>query len=269
VRNPFGRLVRRCQFFFSQTYWVLVSCLGIVLELVAVIFALQTPPSPLWAGVLGGIGSSILATVIVSFGGPSGNRTYQTFIRLGIEDFYPSRNDVPNETWVDSLRQARAQCILLGQAHGEWCDDPGFEDAVIERLASGVVIEVFFLDPTGKGIATRTKEDSRGTRNLEGRIRRSIKFMWDIRQKLQDPSKSRLKLYVYDATPSVGVTWIDSSMLVTHYLPGSVNLTSPALRIEPRQGTKSVYSVYQSNINTLRAEFSALLTDSNIGSFIT
>lgn len=268
MRNLLGRLVRRFRFFFSETYWVSVSCLGIVLELVAVIFALQTPPSPLWAGVLGGIGSSILATVIISFGGPSGNRAYQTFIRLGIEDFYPSRRDVPNETWVNSLRQARERCVLLGQAHGEWCDDSGFEDAVVGRLAAGVVIEVFFLDPTGKGVATRAKEDSRGPRNLEGRIRSSIKIMWDIRQKLQDPSKSRLQLYVYDATPSVGVTWVDSSMFVTHYLAGSVNLTSPALRIEPRQGAKSVYSVYQSNISTLRAEFSTLLTDGNIGSFI-
>jgi len=264
MRNLCRRFARRCGFFFKEKYWPVVSLAGLLFDILAVGLSQS---HPLWAGVLGGIGGSILATVLVSFAGPAGDRVYHNFLSLGVEDFYPSRSHFPSERWVNWLREAKRQCILLGHAHGNWCDDPNFKAALIDRLREGVRVEMFFLDPTGQGIETRKKEDGRGQRNTTARISSSIKIMWNIQEDLDASIRDKLILRVYDATPSVGVTWIDNSMLVTHYLPGSVNLTSPCLLAEPRAGSKSVYMVYEENVRVIRDLFSILITRDNVAKF--
>ena len=258
------RFVRRCEFFFKAKYWPVVGLVGLLCEAVA---AALVKPYPLWAGALGGIGGSILATVLVSFAGPAGEKVYQNFLALGVEDFYPSRSHFPTDRWVNWLQEATLHCTLLGQAHGEWCNDPGFKPALTDRLRAGVRVDIFFLEPTGKAVESRKQEDSQGSRDTVARIERAIHIMWSIREELDPAISERLTLYVYDATPSVGVTWIDNSMLITHYLAGSVNLTSPALLVEPRPGSKSVYSVYEENVKRIRENFSKKITRDNVNSF--
>src|ERR1035437_10701754 len=84
-------------------------------------------------------------------------------------------------------------------------------------------------------------------------IQRSLREVWRIRSSLEPSVRGYLKLYVYDATPSLGVTWIDDVMLVTHYLASRTNLTSPALVVEPRPGSDTLYAVYEQNVDGIRA----------------
>jgi hypothetical protein len=257
-------MIRRTSFFFRQNYWRSLALTGVGLEILAGAF---WQSNPRWAGIFAGVGGSILATVIVTWAGPAGEVVYQSFLRLGVTRFWSDRSSVPKDQWVKWLKSAQMRCILLGQAHGEWCLDNGFEPALVDRLTIGVNVEIFFLHPNGAGAALRHQEDSLGLRNTKTRIRNSIKAVWDISERLPPKARARLTIYVYDSTPSLGLTWIDDWMLVTHYLAGMVNLTSPALLVESRPGSKSLYAVYEENINSIRTKFSTAITQDNIDKY--
>jgi hypothetical protein len=213
-----------------------------------------------------GIGTSMLATMLVSFAGPDGDETYQNFLGLGVRGFYASRNKVANDLWVEWLEGAQRRCILFGVANGEWTRDEGFEPALASRLIAKVQIQVFFLDPNSVAADVREKEDQQKL-DLKKRIRASIRTLWEMRSRLNDDAKGRLSVYIYRATPSLGVTWIDDWMLVTHYLAGFNNLTSPALRIESNTRKGSPYAVYQRNVEEIREKFSTIVTDDNVNTY--
>jgi hypothetical protein len=254
-------MIRRTGYFFKQNYWRGLLIAGLALESFAAVF---WESYPRFAGVLAGIGGSILATVIVTWAGPAGEVVYQSFLRLGVAKFWSDRSLVPKDQWVMWLKSTPIRCILLGQAHGEWCLDTGFEPALVERLRMGRTVEIFFLNPKGAGVELRQKEDRSGLMNTKARIRGSLRAVWDISQGLEEEVRTRLTIYVYDATPSLGVTWIDDWMLVTHYLAGSVNLTSPALLVKSQPDSKSLYAVYEGNVNRIKEKFSERVTQDNI-----
>lgn len=163
--------------------------------------------------------------------------------------------------------------MLLGTANNNWCRDPDFRPALLERLRAGVTVKVLFLDPNpeSKAIRTRAKEDK--GRNTEKAVRESIKAMWVISKELDDEPKAqaRLELRVYDRTPSSGMTWVDDRfMVVTHYLAGFANLTSPALIVRPAQtqpGRRDLYRTYEENANDL-LKSSILITKDNVDRYL-
>jgi hypothetical protein len=257
------RMIRRSLFFFKKTYWRGLALTGAVLEGLAVVF---WQPNPRLAGVFAGVGGSILATVIVTYAGPAGEEVYQSFLRLGVTRFWPDRSKVDDDDWVEWLKSTQRRCILLGHAHGNWFVDGRFEPALVERLVAGKSVEIFFLDPTGDGAALRKKEDSLDLRNTLGRIRASIRAAWKISECLEEKVRDRLAIYVYDSTPSLGVTWVDDWMVVTHYLPGEINLTSPCLKVGWQPDPKCLYSVYAQNVEHIKAK-ATLITKENIDTY--
>lgn len=206
--------------------------------------------------------------MLVSFAGPDAGETYQKFLQMGVTDFYANRNMVPNEWWVDALDSAQRTCILLGQAHGEWVRDDRFESALIGRLNAGIRVEIFFLDPTTAEAAVREREDRHQKLDTKRRIKSSIRALWAIRDRLNPAAKERLTIYTYDATPTVGVTWIDDWMLVTHYLAGFNNLTAPALRVKLSSDPRCPYAVYSRNVDQIRDKFSTEVTEDNVSKYI-
>jgi hypothetical protein len=258
-------MIRRTTFFFKENYWRVLGLVGLGLEILACAF---WQSSPRLAGVLAGVGGSILATVIVTWAGPAGEEVYQSFLRLGVKKFWADRSLVDNDQWVKWLKGAQMRCTLLGHAHGEWVRDDGFAPTLVERLTSGVNVEVFFLDPKGTAAELRHNEDSKGLRDTQRRIRTSIKELWAISEGLKAEVRARLTIYVYNCTPSLGVTWIDNWMLVTHYLPGSINKTSPALLVEFRADGRSPYAVYEANVARIREASSVKITDQNVQRYI-
>ncbi len=222
---------------------------------------------PNWATALVSIGGSLIAAALVTYLSPVSEEVYQKFIALGISDVYPSRRIIPNPQWVAWIRLARRNCALLGIAHENWCRDPEFPDALRDRLRDRVEVKICFLDPTSSAAQTRANEDK--GRDLLKTIRESIKFMWSLKSSLEPGTRERLKLYVYSSTPSSGSTWIDSFMVVTHYLAGFANLTSPALIVKPvSPATKSpdLYGVYAQNVQTIE-DHSIEITDANITTY--
>ncbi len=56
-------------------------------------------------------------------------------------------------------------------------------------------------------------------------------------------------------------------MIATHYLAGSMNVTSPALLMEPGQLTRKpqdLYGTYANNVESIQNQFSTLITNENL-----
>lgn len=220
---------------------------------------------PYWLTLMVGVGTSLLAASLVAFLSPANDEMYQKFLALGIRDMWPSRRDVPPGNWTDWLGRASKHCTLLGVAHGEWRNDERFEPALRQCLVrEEVQVHIFFLDPNGGLAAARAREEQRDT---PATIRNSIRIIWTLRPRL-GPGSERLHLYVYDSTPSSGATWIDDFMIVTHYLAGYPNRTSPAFRVQDL-GQDSLFGVFKMNIEKIREKPSTVeITEENVARYI-
>jgi len=211
-----------------------------------------------------GVGSSILAAVIVSYLSPASESGYRKFVSFGIVNMWSSRKALSE--WVQWLDGAGDQCVLYGIAHGGWCDDGRFSSALSERVGHGVSFRILFLDPNSKVAEIRAKEENRDTK---AKIRHSIKKMWEIRESIPAGPREQVRIFVYDATASCGLTWIDQQMLVTHYLAGLPDETSPALLlIRPAVGMeRSLYDVYAENLEKILKQSSKIVDETNIAHY--
>src|SRR5258708_31224986 len=141
-------------------------------------------------GSLGiGVGSSILAAVIVAYLSPASEAGYRKFISFGIVDMWSSRHALKD--WVDWMEKANQTCVLFGIAHGGWCQDGRFESALKERLSRGVSFRMLFLDPNSKAAEIRALEEKRDTKK---KIRESIQRMWGIRESIAPGQKEQARI---------------------------------------------------------------------------
>lgn len=226
---------------------------------------------PITGSFLVGLAAAVLATAIFAYLSPFNEPAFRRFVSLGVEGVWPSRQAIEDPYWVDRVHGAKENCVLLGIAHGKWCDDRRFHPTLHDRLNHGLMFKMFFLDPGSTAAELRAIEELRQPNGRDTReaIRKSIKKMWDFRQGLDAGLKDRLRLYVYTATPSCGLMWIDQSMVVTHYLPGLPDVTSPALLITPPQGgiEGSLYNIYARNVEKME-NFSTLIDEGNVHEFL-
>jgi hypothetical protein len=215
---------------------------------------------PYRAAVLSGIGGSLAAAALVSAMNPLNDQSFHEFRELGIKRSFFNRAKIEDDQWCKWLRKSRLHCTLLGIAHHKWCEDPSFPEALSDSLRRGVKVTFLFLNPDSDIAKQRAKEDTRASRNTVQAILDSIKFIWRLRQQLEPSARENLKLYVYQSTPSSGTSWFDNFMIVTHYLAGFANVTSPALLVEPvktEDGARNLYDIYMENLNKIREQFSA------------
>lgn len=248
-----------------------ILLLGLVIAIGGALFWKKGNIGPMRVGfikgsLLIGIGSSAIAAGIVAFLSPFYESAYRRFVSLGIEKVWPSRKELPKRDWVNMLSQTKEHCTLLGIAHGGWCKDPRFRPALEDRLRRGRKVKILFLDPASPSADLRAREEGRDTK---AEIRESIASVWEIRDGLEAAAKERLRIFVYNATASCGLTWIDDYMIITHYLAGKPDVTSPAIRVHPAQiGTGGLYDVYAESVETLERERAVELDDRNISNFL-
>jgi hypothetical protein len=220
--------------------------------------------------LLVGVGAAVIAAAIFAYLTPFNEPAFRKFLSLGIEGVWSSRDEIDERYWVDRVHEAAEKCTLLGIAHGKWCEDVRFQPTLHERLNHGVMFKMLFLNPESPAADLRASEEQRQKkRDTRNAIRQSIQKMWLFRQGLEAGLRDRLRLYVYTATPSCGLMWIDKTMLVTHYLPGLPDVTSPALLIRPPQGgiEGSLYNTFASNFEIME-NFSIPIDEGNIQQFL-
>jgi hypothetical protein len=218
--------------------------------------------------LLVGVGAAIIAAAIVAYLSPFNEAAFRRFLSLGIEEVWSSRQAVDDSQWVDWLDRAENTCTLLGIAHGKWCADQRFDPTLRDRIKHGVCVKMLFLNPESDAAKLRAREEknSSAKRNTVHAITQSINVMWKFRESLGPGLKEQLRLYVYDATPSCGLMWIDRFMVVTHYLPSQPDVTSPALLMSPPQIgiERSLYKIYAKTVEDLETTLSVEIDDRNI-----
>jgi hypothetical protein len=253
--------VKRIKLFLRQNY-AYGPILGLFLTFGGI--AAGYNGHPYWLTLLVGIGTSLIAAGLVTLLSPTSDEMYQRFLGLGIRELWPSRSDVPHGNWCDWLSRAKKTCTLLGVAHGEWRKDRKFQAALETCLGRGVEVKILFLNPTGELARARAREEQRPTSET---IKESIRIIWELRSRLSVQHQRLLKLFVYDSTPSSGTTWIDGFMIVTHYLAGYPNLTSPAFRVDD-QGDDSLFGIYKMNLERIQMKDSTVeITEANVARF--
>ncbi|HJT67067.1 MAG TPA: DUF5919 domain-containing protein [Pyrinomonadaceae bacterium] len=264
-----ARLASLSQFLRQHGEVTLVLSVGAVLVLIGML---------LWeryqrvAPTLISIGTSLIAAGLVTLLNPTNRELFQKFLSLGVRDVYLSRSDVPFRRWIQWIKAARADCTIMGISNSNWCKDPGFKPALMELVSRDVTVKMFFLNPNSPVAERRTKEEeSEVGRDTIGTIRNSIKHMWNLRGEVEEQRRDNFTLYVYDATPSFGVTWVDTLMIATHYLAGVPNVTSPCVVIRPMQSATSegdLYGVYDQNLRNIEKHHATKITEDNIVSFV-
>lgn len=214
-----------------------------------------------------GTGSSLIAAAIYSFVSYKEQELYRKFATLGIRQVFAGRNDVDSPDWCLWLSQVKKHCVLFGIANHNWCEDPRFEGAVRDVVYRKVEIVVFFLSPSSPLTEVRGQEEWRSKgRNTVQIVRDSIRFMWELKQRLDPADREFFRLFIYEGTPS-GTNWFDDFMIVTHYLAGTANVNSPALRLESTGGPEDLFSVYKKNIEQVREHCSTEITEANVGDY--
>ena len=261
---------RRLKLYLQQNRQVAVVFL---IGLVLIVFGgFIWEKHPRWSTVSISVGTSLIAASIVTYFSPTNREVFQRFLSLGISDVYLSRSGINNDQWVKWIRSARNQCTLYGISNNNWCRDPDFRPALLDLARREVVVRVFFLDPNSEVARQRAREENPATaRDTIQTIKESVKFLWDLRVEMGEDLQKWLKLYVYNATPSFGATWVDNLMIATHYLAGFPNVTSPAVVIRPVQttgGDRDLYGIYEENIRNVEKHHVTEIEEKNVANYI-
>lgn len=178
------------------------------------------------------IATALISAVVVASFALEREAFAQRLMDLGVSQaFHDRKRDIADEFWTRLVERCREHYRVLGAAnHGYWHDEQTrndtkrtLYDAIVKRK---VEVEFLFLKADGDLCLQRGREEQRNT--VKDTLV-SIRQFWEFRESLPDEDRDRLALKEYDSIPSCGITWVDDSLLVTHYLAGRNNLGSPGL----------------------------------------
>ena len=246
---------------FERKSLRLIGCMGLLLLLLGVVLR----PTTTTGAIAISIATSLIASVIVAAFALEREAFAQAILDLGVERLFRDRKrDFEDAFWTELVRSCRNHYRVLGTAnHGYWHDEQTREDttrtlvdAIVKR---SVDVEFLFLRPDSDLCRRRGQEEKRDT--IKDTLV-SIDHFWNLRDGLPATHRERLVLKEYDVTPSCGITWVDDTMLVTHYLAGRNNLGSPGLLL--RSGGPSMDTLFRSPVGD---EAAAPLTDVYVRNF--
>jgi len=155
---------------------------------------------------------------------------------------YPNRSALldamPPRRLLDGARRIRAMGLslnLLCRHH----PDPA------ALLESGTSVECLFLDPGGRHIGMREREQSHRAGLLSTRTEENIRTLRHVRDTLSPPARRNLSMRTYDGVPRFSITIVDDSTCVAQpYLPEARGEESPALVIRRRPGVGGLFDTF-------------------------
>lgn len=256
---------------------LLIAVSGVFFLLAGAYAALLALPNV--TAALLGVGTSLLATWIASY-----VLNIQEYLRQGPIDYglvgvWADRKgrqpaDQQPINWVAEVRKTEDRCVLLGVSlSGFSIDDREDFKNVVTALTSRVKFDILLLDPNSGVAALRAEEEKLLGEDTDGRIRRSIKAFWEIRESLPADRRGNLRLFVYGEVPTFSLVWIDRFMIVTHYLPATRNANSPAYALwdmKPfKPAEKMLYSIFARNVDAvMRSSRTREINAQNLGEYV-
>jgi hypothetical protein len=182
--------------------------------------------------ILIGLGTSLLASVLVGSIALGRDELLQQLLGDGVQDVFENRKtNFEDSFWDDLLASTDKHFRVLGTANHGYVQDPAVEATTKEGVVDAIVkrdveVEFLWLRPDSDLAKARQREERRTTcRDTVN----SILSFWEVRQELPPEKREKLLLKEYVATPSCGVTWSDDLLVVTQYLAGNPNLHAPGM----------------------------------------
>jgi hypothetical protein len=212
----------------NTQFLILIAVLGFVGTAVGYAFLDQH-----WYGlVLGSGGGSVLGAAVLALLLIRRELFTEAMHSLGVIDVFDNRRSrFDDKFWGSLIAESQGFYRVLGVANHGYMNTPGvketsdkeFRAALIQRK---VAVDLMWLDPCSQHASDREREEGRRVRQDTVE---SIEFFYALRQQLPDEARSRLTLLVHESTPTCGITWVDDTVVVAHYLAGALNLEAPGL----------------------------------------
>lgn len=106
-------------------------------------------------------------------------------------------------------------------------------EAMREALDQGATIRVLLLDPDSAAAQQRAEELERRQIDVAAQIMGNLRQLQHFRARLDSPDlKSRLKVRVYDASPSIQLYQWDSRALISFFPIGKMSFDVPQLEVD-------------------------------------
>ncbi|WP_189080618.1 DUF5919 domain-containing protein [Mangrovihabitans endophyticus] len=137
-------------------------------------------------------------------------------------------------TFIDRMRETHHQIRILdtwtllldGRARGRT------EQAMREALEQGATIRVLLLDPDSAAARQRAEELERRQIDVAAQIRDNLRHLQEFRAGLATGQRSRLRICVYDASPSIQLYQWDGRALISFFPIGKVSFDVPQLEVD-------------------------------------
>lgn len=219
-----------------------------------------------WQNILASIGTSILATSIVSsvirlsLGDPTETlvnglndtkaslekvlmdniKIIEKSNKIGLVSLWAARQDLSTEAWIERLRSAKSKIKLLAYAMAFLPDHPDFVDILEDRLLVGCKVYINVGDPNSLDVASREMEEHE---NIVPRINTTINR---IRRLI---GKNGFHLRIHAAPLYCSVYLFDDEMFVTPHLFGIRGAAAPLLQI--RRTPNGLFLKYERHFDDL------------------
>lgn len=223
--------------------YAVVVLLGVILVILA-----ENAKAPVESAILLNIGSSVVASAIVSFlilffvGNPfaqierSLTRTSNEFKaslernisvlalanESGLIGIWPSRSDVLINEWLERLASAQEEVFILAYAMEFLSEHERFIQLLREKGAQGCRVRMIMGDPNGSAVAERNREE-----RLEGSIKSRVETTLIRLSQVVDGS--RVSLRIHNTPLYCAIYGFDDELIVTPHLYGVRGASAPTL----------------------------------------
>jgi hypothetical protein len=206
-----------------------------------------------------GIGSSVLASVVVSFlfvmfiGNPFSDldkrlRTDFELLglanRAGLAALWVSRSDVPLSTWIDRLRAAKREILIVASAMQFLSERDDFLRLIDQKSQDGCFVSILLQDPDSEHQRHRSEEEG-DNGSIKSRVETTIGRLRNVL------TGRHSELRFFDQVLYNSIFCFDDSMIVTPHIFGLAGASAPAFIAT--SGSNTLYEKYKLQFHDLRA----------------
>jgi hypothetical protein len=175
----------------------------------------------------------------------------KTLLNSFLENVYTHRGALQKEEEIRMISEARRDVKVLGISHRTlWADTEEFLNSLIEAGNKNVKITFLILDPSGKNLVPKAKDEYDNPDNWKNEINSSINRFKRLKK---DHPTMNLELFAYDVFPIWHMVIIDDSTgLIGYYPTGKTGSSSPLYLI--KKGDLSILTSFIKYFGTLRSQ---------------
>ncbi|MGO9082567.1 MAG: DUF5919 domain-containing protein [Streptosporangiaceae bacterium] len=163
----------------------------------------------------------------------------------GVEAVFASRSEFAARVQLPDLIDGSPAVRAAGLSLNMICQQLP-DQYLAGILTGGTQLSCLFLDPAGKAIGEREREELHTPGVLSGLTRLNIDTLARLRDKLPADARDRLTIAVYDETIRYNILIADGrAAVVQPYLPQARGVESPTLIVSPGTGPGSLYPVFE------------------------